>query len=639
MKIATLLFTYNRYMHTEQVINSLKQNTILPEKLIIFQDGLKQSGTDENEWKKVNSLIHSVDWCHKEIIVSEYNKGLAKSIVSGIDYAFKENDAIIVLEDDCVAAPDFIRFMKQNFYKYEKDNNIYSISGYAWPIEMKKGQYDVYGCGRVSSWGWGTWKNRWKIYKEDYELIKRMKRDKISSCNLAMWGQDLEKILVGNVNGENDSWAVFWALNVIFKRGICINPYESLIKNIGMDASGVHCGVTNEFDVPVSKKERREFKLPDHPNLSNETAKAFALLYGSYTAISDERKEKEKILVYGLGNFYYQKEKLINELYNIRAFIDRKKKGWYAGKKIIQIDEIELQDYDKIVLMVYNMQECINISKRLINCNVNVNNILLGHDLFGLFDKKLEKISFISDENDVYLRLQVAGKIIRVKSEDEFNNVYEVLVEKIYNYQINNNKKDIIIDVGMNIGDSALYFLNCRNVEKVYGYEPFKDTYLCAKNNLKEYLCDSKRIEIFQYGISFENGIRLIGFNKNMSCGQSSLPDVRNRAYEWYKTMNLVQSENEENEKIEVRAASEVFFPIIQRHTNCNIILKMDCEGEEYGIIAELSQNGVLEKFCFIMLEWHYEGKDRILKYLNQSGFSYWCCDKNEKMGLIYAFR
>ena len=107
--------------------------------------------------------------------------------------------------------------MYQCFEKYQNNKKIYSLSGYSWPIDVEKTQYDVYGCGRISSWGWGTWKDRWEIYQKDYELIKRMKQEKLMSRNLEIWGHDLEDTLVGNVKGECDSWAVFWALNVIEK--------------------------------------------------------------------------------------------------------------------------------------------------------------------------------------------------------------------------------------------------------------------------------------------------------------------------------------------------------------------------------------------------------------------------------------
>ena len=101
MKIATILFTYNRSWHTDKVLKALCQNYVLPEKLFIFQDGIKRK-EHEKEWKKVNLLINNVDFCPVEIIVSKENKGLAKSILSGIKYVFQNYDSIIVLEDDCV---------------------------------------------------------------------------------------------------------------------------------------------------------------------------------------------------------------------------------------------------------------------------------------------------------------------------------------------------------------------------------------------------------------------------------------------------------------------------------------------------------------------------------------------------------
>ena len=65
----------------------------------------------------------------------------------------------------------------------------------------------------------------------------------------------------------------------------------------------------------------------------------------------------------------------------------------------------------------------------------------------------------------------------------------------------------------------------------------------------------------------------------------------------------------------------------------------MDCEGEEYQIMNRLSQANILNKFSFIMLEWHYLGNKSILELLKVAGFSYWCENKNNDMGLIYAYR
>lgn len=635
MKIATLLFTYNRSTHTEQVLNSLKHNTVLPEKLIVFQDGLRQGCKDVAcEWQKVNTLIRSIDWCNKEIIVSEYNKGLAESIVSGINYVFKAYDAVIVLEDDCVTAPNFTNFMEQCFYKYEKNKMIYSVSGYSWPIVIEKNQYDVYGCGRISTWGWGTWKDRWEKYSIDNDIIKRLKWDKEKSRDLAMWGNDCERMFLDKIVGNNDSWAIYWALRVIEDKGICINPYCSLVQNIGLDGTGVHCGKSDRYQVTLSGDLKQEFELPDNVAILDSTKKAWVTLHGNYTSVNWEDESKEKILVYGLGNFYFQYEKEINEKYYVEAFVDKNKSGWFAGRKIIHIHEIGWQKYDKILIMVQNIQECINIVKELIFEKVCIEKILLGHSFYGNYRKSIDDIVILPDGN---LSITVGQIVVKVRSMDEFNNAYEVLVNHAYHYLLNNDKKDVVFDVGMNIGDAALYFLNCEKVKKVYAYEPFVETYLAAKENLKNYLDCPDRIEIFQYGISSENSKRVVKFNADMTCGQSTIGEVREKAYSIYQSMGLVQFENERQELVEVRDVVEEFMPIIQQYQDCNIILKIDCEGEEYGIIEKLAENRTLDKITLIMLEWHYRGKNSILNYLEKFGFSYWCNDKNENMGLIYA--
>lgn len=386
MQIATLLFVYNRSYHTEQVLTSLKQNSVLPEKLFIFQDG-QRFGCDSKEWNKVNALINAINWCDKEIHVSAVNKGLATSIISGINYVFEKYDAVIVLEDDCVPAVNFISFMKQCFEKYEKDENVYSISGYAYPVNLKKGKYDVYGCGRISSWGWGTWKNRWDTYEKDFESIKRMKKEEKASKNLATWGRDLEEMLVGNVRGNCDSWAVFWALGAILRNGVCINPYVSLIKNIGLDGTGEHCNVTDKFDVALADTDKEIYDLPNTVPLLQETIEKLVPLFGLYTAVMEDDPLKEDILVYGAGNFFVENEKSIIDKYNIKAFVDREKRGWFAGKRIIRPSEIKNNQYSRILIMVKDTYECEKIVEYLISLKIDREKILIGYDLI---EKKWE---------------------------------------------------------------------------------------------------------------------------------------------------------------------------------------------------------------------------------------------------------
>lgn len=262
IKIATILFTYNRSKHTRQVLEALSRNDILPQKLYIFQDGKKES-TDETEWNAVGTVIESVSWCETEVIRAEKNKGLADSVVTGINFVLASFDAVIVLEDDCVPHPQFMEYMTGALEKYEKNTQVYSIGATAEPVEIETNGMDAYFIGRFNSCGWGTWKDRWSEYSRDYRILGKIKKDSRLEAWLRLWGEDLEQVLLGNIYGACDSWAVFWALVIISRQGYCLTPYESLVTNIGYDGTGVHCGFESPHLKIRSELKRKEICLPD----------------------------------------------------------------------------------------------------------------------------------------------------------------------------------------------------------------------------------------------------------------------------------------------------------------------------------------------------------------------------------------
>lgn len=286
MQIATILFTYNRSLHTKKVLDALKENTIRPAKLYIFQDGLKKQ-EDYEEWLCVNEQIKNIDWCESHFVVAKKNKGLAASIVDGINQVFKSSDAVIVLEDDCVAHPQFMEYMNQALEKYAGDSRVYAINGYGWPADAEKNGTDAYFAGRAGSWGWGTWKERWAEYEQDYKLLGRIKKDPVLAEQLRIWGEDLESYVLGNVEGSHDSWTVFWALKVIEQNGCCLTPYESFIENIGFDGTGVHCASENVTQNLRAHSLNKKVLLPSAVEFPGNYAQAFE---GIFSWISKEKR-------------------------------------------------------------------------------------------------------------------------------------------------------------------------------------------------------------------------------------------------------------------------------------------------------------------------------------------------------------
>lgn len=278
MNIAVILFTYNRPKHTKQIIDALSINTILPEKLYIFQDGPK-STTDKSKWESVSNVINAVSWCNTEIVISKKNKGLADSIKSGIGKVFQRYDAVIVLEDDCVPHPQFMEYMIKALEKYEPYKEVYHIGASSEPVEVENNGTDAYFMGRINSCGWGTWKDRWEQFNNDYTMIAQIKKDAYLYEWFKLWGEDTEACVLGNIDGTTDSWAAFWALTVIMKRGYCLAPYESFITNIGFDNSGVHSKGSQPLLKLRSKDKLLDVVLPDKVEFVNNYKKSFAYYY------------------------------------------------------------------------------------------------------------------------------------------------------------------------------------------------------------------------------------------------------------------------------------------------------------------------------------------------------------------------
>jgi GT2 family glycosyltransferase len=171
MDTGIALFVYNRPRHTERVLEGLRKNNI--NKLYVFCDG-KKGNEDSKNVEDVRQIVESVNWCEVEIIKSDYNRGLANSIIAGIEYIFQKHETVIVLEDDCIPDINFVKFMKLCFEKYRDNEKIMHISGYCPPIEIPTDyNYDAFFSYRPNSWGWGTWKRAWKYFNRSNIYITK----------------------------------------------------------------------------------------------------------------------------------------------------------------------------------------------------------------------------------------------------------------------------------------------------------------------------------------------------------------------------------------------------------------------------------------------------------------------------------
>lgn len=251
-----VLFVYNRPNHTLKTLESLERNTLSRDSdLIVFADGAKENATDE-QMKKIDEtrkIVKMKKWC-KTVSVKEFaqNKGLAANIIDGVTEIVNKYGSAIVLEDDIVTGKFFLEYMNDALEKYKDEKKVFHITGWRNPIK-KTSDDSCFFYPRMDCWGWATWADRWNFFKKDPEYFKSIFSKKMRrefdgrGSERGTWGQ-----IEANANGTLNTWAVFWGASIFIKNGLCLAPSSSLVKNIGMDNSGEHCGFNKHMIIRKS---------------------------------------------------------------------------------------------------------------------------------------------------------------------------------------------------------------------------------------------------------------------------------------------------------------------------------------------------------------------------------------------------
>ena len=170
--------------------------------------------------------------------------------------------------------------------------------------------------------------------------------------------------------------------------------------------------------------------------------------------------------------------------------------------------------------------------------------------------------------------------------------ILETFVEKQYDWL--DVKGKTVVDVGANIGDTAVYFSKVKHARQVIAFEPYPYTYKMAVENIK--INKVKNVVLLNEGVGKQNDFMIIDASFESDAG-SALKSFK------------------KGKKVKINSLES----IVRKYKIENAVLKMDCEGCEYDIILNSSSN-VLRKFDQMIIETHY-GCEKIEDKLKNSGF------------------
>jgi hypothetical protein len=256
------IFAYRRPHHIRRLIDSLLANeSYARSPIFVFCDGARDE-TDRDAVAQTRRIVRERIGSHGEIFACETNKGLARSIITGVTELCRRYGRVIVLEDDLVLHPSCLDFLNAALRHYADDDRICHVNAYRFPLPPASAPY----FSRLpSSWGWATWQRAWAQFEPDAaKLQRRIRTARLSSALDFAGAFPYYRMLQSQALGRIDSWAIRWYASTLLHGGLAICPNVSQVNNLGFDDTGVHCGVTSSYDVDIGNAS------PDWPTEVSE---------------------------------------------------------------------------------------------------------------------------------------------------------------------------------------------------------------------------------------------------------------------------------------------------------------------------------------------------------------------------------
>ncbi len=257
--VPVLLITFNRPAHTNKVFEVIRKNKI--SKLYVFQDGVRANHPqDLDKSKEVRDIFaENIDWdCELKTFYSEINLGCGYGPVAAINWFFKQEEAGIILEDDCLPADSFFPFCADLLQKYKEDKRVGIISGFN-PLQKWKSNAYSYSFSLLGgNWGWASWRDRWA--KFDYSAKAWQTKEGKDRVKTILARDKYYKLFTKEFNTylleeRADVWDFQWFFARLYNNYYSIVPSVNQIQNIGFGVESTHTSNSNDRVVRIHKGE------------------------------------------------------------------------------------------------------------------------------------------------------------------------------------------------------------------------------------------------------------------------------------------------------------------------------------------------------------------------------------------------
>jgi len=249
-----------------------------PSRLYVAADGPRPGREDEKTLcSEARRIATKVDWpCKVETLFRETNLGCKNAVSAALSWFFENEEAGIVLEDDCLPNASFFDYCEELLTKYKDVERVLHIGGTNFQDGKRRGDGSYYFSRYSHVWGWASWRRAWAKYDvgmksfPDFVKAARMKEVFSDRSARAYWLRQLQAVYDNKI----DTWDYQWQYAAWESDSLAVVPNRNLVSNIGFGMASTHTSesesrfsnmATYSLGHPIVHPKRQDAdRLADH---------------------------------------------------------------------------------------------------------------------------------------------------------------------------------------------------------------------------------------------------------------------------------------------------------------------------------------------------------------------------------------
>lgn len=298
--------TYSRLNHLIKTVDALKANTLAQQsEIYIFSDGPRPG--DEAKVQELRDYLKTITGFKKVHLRLQPTNNMFENTSNAHVQMTAAHGKSIALEDDIVTSPYFLEFMNTALERYESNKKIFSIGAYSPAITFPKSDgYDVFFSQIFCPWGVGMWKDRFDISNSviaswsttpDKRILSKLKH---IGKNLARRYKSLCKPGISHVEVAA-KFDLAATVAMLKNQLYTVMPRRTLVENIGLDGSGIHC-TTDDAKLGLKcDPSYRPTKFNDKPFLDPRIGRE-VYLQGSFSKVKNPLMRSFYLLIRAINH-------------------------------------------------------------------------------------------------------------------------------------------------------------------------------------------------------------------------------------------------------------------------------------------------------------------------------------------------